>query len=343
MGCMPPSSANLLPKPYQWLLQDPKSPLADFYPETFTVDMNGKRWPWEAVVLLPFIDSKRLIDAVEKHITPDMLTEEESKRNERGEIVVLTHDEATSKLIPMLGNGQAFGSIEDCKARIDVLSDTQWDHDKSIPAVLRPEMHPDAIIPHPGFPSLREAPVRGLLRRKIGVNIFGTNSRYKTAVLEIDSEMPAFPPASVLGPKFIGTTLYFQYPFLREGFVTAVSDEHGTYRGNDRPKHWNKSEALIWKLRKDVVIDQYEMGEGTSGSGGCLIPDSNVTVCVRPLEGLETMQDGSRIKIYSKTEIEVPLFAALWSPTRPDPRYVKFVEQKKRNTNVKFSKGNGKR
>ena len=37
--------------------------LHSFYPESFTVDMNGKRWPWEAVTLLPFIDSAKLIEA----------------------------------------------------------------------------------------------------------------------------------------------------------------------------------------------------------------------------------------------------------------------------------------
>jgi 5'-3' exonuclease len=58
MGCMPPSSSLLLPEPYHWLLTDTSSPLVAFYPTTFTVDMNGKRWPWEAVVLLPFIDAK---------------------------------------------------------------------------------------------------------------------------------------------------------------------------------------------------------------------------------------------------------------------------------------------
>ena len=66
MGCMPPSQAYILPKPYRWLMTDPESPILDFYPKTFTIDMNGKRWPWEAVVLLPFIDSKRLLDAVAK-------------------------------------------------------------------------------------------------------------------------------------------------------------------------------------------------------------------------------------------------------------------------------------
>lgn len=41
LGCLPPSSSNLLPEAYQWLMTSRKSPIIDFYPESFTVDMNG--------------------------------------------------------------------------------------------------------------------------------------------------------------------------------------------------------------------------------------------------------------------------------------------------------------
>ncbi len=37
------------------------SPIKEFYPEEFSVDMNGKKNSWEAVVLIPFIDQNRLI------------------------------------------------------------------------------------------------------------------------------------------------------------------------------------------------------------------------------------------------------------------------------------------
>ena len=60
-----------------------KSPILDFYPKTFENDLNGKRNDWEAVVLIPFIEEKRLLEAMSKVI---QLTPEEAHRNTRGSL-----------------------------------------------------------------------------------------------------------------------------------------------------------------------------------------------------------------------------------------------------------------
>jgi 5'-3' exoribonuclease 1 len=40
------------------------SPIIDFYPTKFELDMNGKKQDWEAVVKIPFIDQDRLLKAM---------------------------------------------------------------------------------------------------------------------------------------------------------------------------------------------------------------------------------------------------------------------------------------
>ena len=51
-------------QPLQELFISDTSPIKDFYPLDFKQDMNGKRFQWQAVALLPFIDEDRLINAM---------------------------------------------------------------------------------------------------------------------------------------------------------------------------------------------------------------------------------------------------------------------------------------
>jgi 5'-3' exoribonuclease 2 len=81
MGVFPAGSKHALPAPLQPLFDDPNSPILDFYPKDFKVDMNGKRFAWQGVALLPFIDEARLLEATQPII--DALPDSERRRNER--------------------------------------------------------------------------------------------------------------------------------------------------------------------------------------------------------------------------------------------------------------------
>ena len=70
MAVLPSDSSHAVPNEARWLMSDPESPIIDFYPTEVPVDPNGKAMPWLWVVLLPFIEEDRLLDALYVYLLP---------------------------------------------------------------------------------------------------------------------------------------------------------------------------------------------------------------------------------------------------------------------------------
>ena len=83
MGVFPAASRQHVPLPFAKLMIDPKSPIIDFYPDDFNIDLNGKKFAWQGVALLPFVDEQRLFNAVDPYRKE--LTLAENKRNQLGD------------------------------------------------------------------------------------------------------------------------------------------------------------------------------------------------------------------------------------------------------------------
>jgi 5'-3' exoribonuclease 2 len=94
MGVLPAGSRQAIPKEFHHLMTDPESEIIDFYPTDFVVDLNGKKFAWQGVALLPFIDSQRLLDAMAK-VYPT-LPPEVAARNGVGRDVLLVAEAHTA-------------------------------------------------------------------------------------------------------------------------------------------------------------------------------------------------------------------------------------------------------
>jgi len=81
LAVLPPKSSNLLPQSLANLMVENDSPISDFYPENFQIDMNGKKNIWEGIVLLPFIEQEKLLGEVKKTRKKTKLSGEEEFRN----------------------------------------------------------------------------------------------------------------------------------------------------------------------------------------------------------------------------------------------------------------------
>uniref|UniRef100_A0A671RYW1 5'-3' exoribonuclease 1 n=1 Tax=Sinocyclocheilus anshuiensis TaxID=1608454 RepID=A0A671RYW1_9TELE len=117
LGVLPSASKDLLPRCYQHLMTSPGSPIVECYPQDFKTDLNGKQQEWEAVVLIPFIDEKCLLAAMEPYT--HKLAPSEKARNRHTECAINCFDKeldyAYNSPLPQL-----FPNIVHCHVRFSL-------------------------------------------------------------------------------------------------------------------------------------------------------------------------------------------------------------------------------
>ncbi|WJX50004.1 hypothetical protein P8452_36370 [Trifolium repens] len=79
LSVLPQRSSYALPKAYAQLMLDEESKIFDLFPQNFEVDIEGKRFMWQGICKLPYMDEKRLL--AETRELMEGLTETETKRN----------------------------------------------------------------------------------------------------------------------------------------------------------------------------------------------------------------------------------------------------------------------
>ncbi|KAG8460526.1 hypothetical protein KFE25_013176 [Diacronema lutheri] len=82
MAVFPARSGHAMPAPYRALMGARVSAVVDFFPSDFKQDLNGKKFGWQAIAVLPFIDAPRLHAALEP--LRAQLGVEERARDEHG-------------------------------------------------------------------------------------------------------------------------------------------------------------------------------------------------------------------------------------------------------------------
>ena len=277
LGCLPPASRTMLPRAYQWLMVSPDSPVLHFYPLDFGIDQDGKRNPWEAVVLLDFIDEKKLLIAEAEHCNIDLLTSDERSRNSFGNVLHHTFDPNVTETYFSCNPEIGLLDVNNCQSVV------RMNYPKLSPgAFFTPELIPGTILPLAGFPSLGTLPIQNVDTDFFKMNTFGSESKYRSISLELAESV--VDPSKIDLTLLIGRVVYVNYPQIHEAKVVAVSTAKEELRAVVRSVgNITKSEVVStpydtntmkkWEADSEAEELKYFKGRGTPGSGGMIIGD----------------------------------------------------------------------
>lgn len=291
MGVLPDRSKKIVPTVYHDLMTNPASPIIDFYPRDFELDMNGKKMEWEAVVKIPFIDEKRLLDAMatKNHL----LSDAEKIRNEFGVSLKFTYDPDVDFVYPSSLMG-IFPDIAHCHCVENIFDLPTIEGLEFYHGLMDGAKLGSAALA--GFPSLNYLPYNAILGFH-GVNVFQQDSRNESMVVTIeDSETRTNAKAA---QQKLGKRVFVGYPFLQEGKVVRVSDELFDYLPSE-----DASSQPITRAHEPYEINDFrkkaERIESTySKRLGVIIGPVESLTHVEMLKGLKKMDDGSTIKEYA--------------------------------------------
>ncbi|KAJ3400421.1 hypothetical protein HDV05_001094, partial [Chytridiales sp. JEL 0842] len=184
MGVLPAASSAFIPECFRVLMTDPTSPIIDFYPTSFDLDLNGKKQDWEAVVKIPFIDEERLIKALRAR--ENQLTKEEKRRNSHSHAWVFVCNPLAPYHYP--STIPSFPDIAHCTAVIAPFYINQPDQ-LYYGLVPGSRLGIDML---PGFPSMHTIPHTATLGFH-GVNVFNTESLRESIIVSVQNRFEGKP------------------------------------------------------------------------------------------------------------------------------------------------------
>ena len=294
MGVLPDRSKRIVPTAYHDLMTNPDSPIIDFYPRDFELDMNGKKMEWEAVVKIPFIEEGRLLSAMKTK--DNLLSPDEKARNEFGVCLKFSHAPDLDFTYPSSLVG-VFPDLPHCHCVENIFDlPTMEGLDVYVGLMDGVKLGESALA---GFPSLKTLPFHGALGFH-AVSVFQQDSRNESMVvtiLESDSRTNVETAKSKIGRR-----VYVGYPFLSEAKVVRISDELFDYMPSPSEGQppiavpHGPSEIDMWKRKAQRIENSY------SKRLGMVTGHIESLMHVETLKGLRKTEDGATIKEYAYVE-----------------------------------------
>eukprot|EP00158_Paraphelidium_tribonemae_P009759 Partr_v1_DN28954_c0_g1_i1_m26257 putative 5-3 exoribonuclease 1 len=311
MGVMPARSKYLLPEAFRELMYDPSSPILDFYPLSFETDLNGKKSDWEAVVKIPFVDEKRLLQAMKSKESG--LTPAERKRNQFGNSFVFVYDEKMTPVTVESPLPGIFPDLVNCTVRMDIYDlPVIGDHSKFKKGRLEGvKLGKHALA---GFPSLYTLDILATIAAH-GVKVFQQESRNDSVILNVVQPEESRLSALKICQKYLGKRVFVGWPFLVEAQVDGISDALFDYSVDESAKNVGQEEELAASVIKALphgegssekwLTRSERMKEDYSLRSAVLIGDIEIMFHVSILKGLMRHDNGAMVKEYKRQEYQI--------------------------------------
>ncbi|KAJ3225329.1 hypothetical protein HK099_006974 [Clydaea vesicula] len=328
MGVLPTASNQHIPEPYRELMTKETSPIHNFYPLEFDCDLNGKKSDWEAVVLIPFIDEKKLLAALKAKDA--LLSESEKKRNSFGTSTKFLHDATIKDSVYFSSNPVHFPHIKN-----NTCSMSEWLLPKKGKFGYKKGLCEGVKLGKyamPGFPSMHTIAHSATLGYH-SVNIFNAESTKESIILNIVNNYEGMSPEDILrklhGKEFKNQA-FWGYPFLSECKVHSLLDENFKYELKEIPLPNGETR---WDVVKEPHISANAIDNFLNSANNCenfyskkygiVIGPVDIIVNVLPLKKMRLTEDGAIVKEFFdfKNRREVPLATLVETVETSDPRY----------------------
>ncbi|PBC30137.1 5'-3' exoribonuclease [Apis cerana cerana] len=252
LAVLPSYSKELLPSAFQTLLTEEKSPIINYYPSEFETDLNGKEQEWEAVVLIPFINEKDLLDAMAPHYSK--LSLEEQARNKHGPMCLFTY---TEEELGMYHAPEYFPNVINNYAKVQLINreDIYVPREKLVRGLcsgVRPDIY------YPGFSTIQHIEHTASLE-KAKIKVFQRQSNRESMILHIKPQPKI--NLTTIGSKLLGQIVFVNWPHLKEALVIGVSSSSCMKMNLINPqikRLYDTIDGSEWTVEKKRITETYK-------------------------------------------------------------------------------------
>jgi 5'-3' exonuclease len=287
MAVLPPASGkNLLPPALYDLMVNARSPIRDFYPEEFQIDIDGVRVPWGGVTIIPFVDEKLLVSTIDAVISRQgTMTEKERRRNSQGTAKLFSKTSLAKIEDPKSGSVIATSAVSTIPTLVKDVSKCKiliepFRHEP-LPAGM--ELFPHYVLKdyspsaHPDFPSLFKYTDKFIVNFSFGsgVRIFNTTSKQESLFINLTIRPSRIAELEKISAWTGEEKIAFNFPFYSKEFrLVSITDgtvklrfsKNRTSTENcERNKHEGDVDWIVARLEESGLTIDIEEGEAQTG------------------------------------------------------------------------------